>query len=119
MIFNLGGIVTQLSSHTVNVTRFAADGFDVNGRATARTVASTFTAAASVQPITGKDLERLPEGYNDTELISVWSKAELRVRDQLEITGRGFFEVGHVDHWNDSGGYWKAIAKKLDQVEEP
>lgn len=115
-LFDLSGVVLQLSSHTVTVRRFATDTYDANGYANAR-VSSTFSAQASVQPITGRELEHLPDGSNATEFVSVWSNKKLQLRDRITVPGRGDFEVQHLDQWVDSGNYTKAIARQLDDSE--
>lgn len=115
-LFDLSGVVLQLSSHTVTVRRFATDTYDANGYANTR-ASSTFSAKASVQPLSGRELERLPDGINATEFISVWSNKKLQLRDRITVPGRGDFEVQHLDQWVDSGNYTKVIARQLDETE--
>lgn len=115
-LFDLSAAVTHLSSHSVTVRRFATDTYDANGYANAR-ASSTFSARASVQPITGRELAHLPEGSNATEFVSIWSDKVLQLRDRITVPGRGNFEVQHLDQWVDSGNYTKAIARQLDDTE--
>lgn len=115
-LFNLSGVVLQLASHTVTVRRFSTDAYDANGYASAR-VSTTFSAKASVQPITGRELAHLPEGSNATEFVSIWSNKTLQLRDRVTVPGRGSFEVHHLDQWVDSGNYTKALARQLDDAE--
>jgi len=115
-LFDLTGAVSMLSTHTITVRRFAVDTYDANGYANARS-SSTFTARASVQPITGRELARLPDGANATDYVSVWSDATLQLRDRVTVPGRGSFEVEHLDHWSDAGAYTKVIARQLDDAE--
>lgn len=115
-LFNLGNAISLLASHTVTVRRFNPDTYDANGYAVART-STTFTARASVQPISGRELSHMPDGSNATEFVSIWSSKPLQLRDRVSVAGRGSFEVQHLDQWVDSGGYTKAIARQLDEAE--
>lgn len=115
-LFDLSGTLADLASDTITVTRFTVDGYDSSGRATARTVASTFNASASVQPISGRDLQRLPEGFNASETVSIWCVTTLALRDRVSVGGR-LYEVQHLDSWNRNGNYCKAFAKALDSTE--
>jgi len=115
-LFDLSSVVGSLASHTVTVQRFAPDAYDANGVALPRT-STSFSIRASVQPVTGAELSRLPDGFNDSELVSVWTATPLKYRDRLTVPGRGAFEVQHLDFWNESGAYTKAIAKRLDATE--
>lgn len=115
-LFDLSGVVLQLSNHTVTVQRFSADTYDTNGYAQPR-ASVAFTTRASVQPISGKELERLPDGTNTTAYVSIWTKVALQPRDRVFVPTMGSFEVEHLDGWTASGNYTKAIAKALDDAE--
>lgn len=115
-LFNLSGAVGLLATHTVSVQRFATDTYDANGYAAART-SLIFTARASVQPISGKDLARLPDGTNASGFVSIWSNKNLALRDRVTVPGKGTFEVEHLDEWDTAGAYTKVIAKQLDESE--
>lgn len=61
------------------------------------------------QPITGKDLERLPEGDRTQDLISCWTDTEVRLADTLTI-GAESYRVIHAELWANLGEtYYKMI----------
>lgn len=117
MNLNLSGIVGALASHTVTVQRPAASTFSTAGIANAQTFTS-FDARASVQPIKGRDLARLPEGSNPSGYVTIHCAEELKLRDRVTVPGRGVFEVEHLDLWNDHGSFSKSLARQLN-VNEP
>ena len=75
------------------------------------------TVTASVQPITGADLLRLPEGLRARELIKVYTATPLQtlndaagtVADTLAWNG-STYQVAHVEAWQ---GHWKCTAAKV------
>jgi hypothetical protein len=81
---------------------------------------STFSIVASVQPTSGKDLARLPEGERSAARITLFTVTELRtasiagktLSDRVAYRGETY-EVEHVDAW-ESGGFYKAIARKVE-----
>lgn len=119
-LFDLAHVVKSLSSETVTFSRYAAGTYDSNGYAVAKTLSKTFTAWASVQPTSGTDLEKVPEGDGPSDFITVFvarqPSQEILVQDFV-TTRKGVYEVFHVRHWGDSGNWWKAVARKKDVSE--
>lgn len=77
------------------------------GRAVPGTT-TTLTIAASVQPASGRDLLRLPEGRRSIETRVVWTPTPLLVGQQGEnneadiiAIGGGNWEVQHTEPWVD------------------
>ena len=64
---------------------------------------------ASVQPASGRDLLRLPEGQRTREALLVLSKGEMQLRDTFDLNG-STYEVGHVKPWG--GAFYDAVATK-------
>lgn len=82
---------------------------------------TTVSALASVQPTSGKDLQRLPEGRNTQDLISVWTLAELFLGDvgagilpDLIAYAGSSYEVEHHEPWVNHLGvtYHFGIARR-------
>lgn len=115
-MLNLGGIVLSMANETVTVARYTRDSYDSHGRLNTRANAVTAPAQMSVQPITGAELKRLPDGMDATEGCSLWSISALRTRD-LVTCSRGQFEVFHVEPWDTTAGYCKALARKVHDQE--
>ena len=115
-LFDLSSVVGMLATNTITVSRPAANSYDANGVAVARTF-STFDAAAAVQPVRGRDLARMPEGLRGSEMVAIHCATELRLRDRVAVPSRGNFEVAHVDQWGENGSCWKVFAKQLAEGE--
>ncbi len=114
-LFDLSFAVAALSTHDVTITRYTAGGYDANGRAVARTSTSS-TARGSVQPMTGQDLKRLPEGTSITDTIAVFVTAELAAGDEFTIDGERY-QVAFVAPWMTAGNYTRAVGIALDARE--
>jgi len=111
----------------VQVYRFSGGGFDANGRALPETEAEV-QIDMWIQPSTGDDLQRLPEGLRTQEVVKAYALEELRAGDlsegqkpdELEIDGVRW-QVEQVWDWNDgswsmrNGSYWKALAIRKGQ----
>jgi hypothetical protein len=74
---------------------------------------STLTVVASVQPLTGKQLQRLPEGLRAKELKAFITQTLLRTvsesegtpADVVEVPGEGFYQIEKVEDWSQAGFY--------------
>lgn len=70
------------------------------------TTDATFTITASIQPASGKDLLRLPEGRRSDETRTLFTATQLYVGDQgddyecdlVSVDGQ-LYEVSHVEDW--------------------
>lgn len=76
---------------------------------------STLTAA--IHPVSGRDIERLPEGTYAHETIVIYTAQELKVADGAQEADRveyreEVYVVITVQRWDDVGGFWKAFAKR-------
>jgi hypothetical protein len=67
-----------LGSASFTRTRYAASTV-VNGR-TVNGATTTSTITGSVQPLTGREVERLPEGVRQRVTLKIYTTAELRAR---------------------------------------
>jgi hypothetical protein len=79
---------------------------------------SSFTITASVQPVTGRDLDRLPEAMRAKEVLEIYTATELLTSsatqdtDHVSIDGDSY-EVHTVERWNNLGNYYRALATRL------
>jgi hypothetical protein len=70
---------------------------------------SVSTIKVCRQPITGKDLQRLPEGDRTGDLISCWTDTEARLADTLTV-GSESYRVLHCEFWANLGEtYYKIL----------
>jgi hypothetical protein len=111
---NLSGVITSLGALPYTVTR--RESTYVSGRRVTATPA-TFDIVAMVQPLSGRELARLPEGMRTRELRAVWTTADLRVDgepDSLSVDGVEW-EVQLKTDWAVLGGFRHYIMAKVPQ----
>lgn len=102
--------IDSFSTGTYTRTRYAADTI-TNGVAS-RGAPSTASIVASVQPVTGADLQALPEGRRADEVKVAFSLSELRVKDRLTIGGEPY-EVDKVETWQAFGEtHYRALVSR-------
>lgn len=129
---NLAGVVESLATGTYTVTRTApgtyGGGLPVglgggvgsdDGRYRPGAT-STFAIRASVQPLAGRDLLRLPEGLRTRQTIKVYTATALRTADAPDGAGADViayqgdsYQIETVEPWAEAGGFYKAIAAKV------
>jgi len=86
----------------------------VGGRATLAG-SSTFTIQASVQALSGRDLQRLPEGMRVQELRKLYTPTQLQAigaPDVVSIDGSSW-EVQTVEDWSGLGNFFKVIVQRV------
>lgn len=99
-------MIARFKTGTYTVTRTAV-GTRTNGRYTPGAT-STFDITASVQPVTGRDLQSLPEGQRAEETRIVYTTTELRTRtatvdpDSISIDSETWAVV-KVERWQAFG----------------
>lgn len=110
-------VIASLDTGSYVVTRRAAATYDTHGRAQPGGT-STITIDASVQPASGRDLLRLPEGRRSIETRVVFTPTALLVgaqgaaneADLIAIDGKTW-EVQQVETWPGAVGYYRAIVQ--------
>lgn len=115
-VVNVAPAILALSSGTYTVTRYAAGDY-VAGKLTAGST-STLSISASVQPVSGQELQRLPEGERVKDWLYVYTPTELNTRegkkaaDKISIDGANY-EVATVDDWATEGGFYRALVQRV------
>ena len=76
------------------------------------------------QPMSGDDLQRLPEGYRADNVKKFYALSEVRSAsidssdpypaDEIELDSKRW-EVRRVWDWERDGGYWKVFATRKGQ----
>lgn len=100
---SLTGVIDVFQSGTYTFTRTAKGSF-TNGRYT-KGATSNFSAIASIQPVTGRELQALPEAYHEKEVKIVFTKTALQAGthpDQVTIDSV-LYEVFKVEKWDAFG----------------
>jgi hypothetical protein len=115
-------LIRSFATGTYTVTRRAAATV-VRGRAQPGAI-STLPVVASVQPASGRDLLRLPEGRRSIETRVVFTATQLLIAaqgsannsDLILIEGTQF-EVQQVQSWDGSPSsdaeYWRCIVQAV------
>ncbi len=116
-LFNLAGAVAGMGNAKVTVRRPAPDTYDANGRAAVRVYSVIASGKASVQPVKGQDIEKLPEGENLTEWQTIYFSHALIAGDLIDVTGKGTFQVRTLNDWMDTGAFSKVFMKKMNPQE--
>jgi hypothetical protein len=114
-LMDLSSVILSLSSGTYVVTRRSASAY-TNGLLDAPTT-STFSATGSMQPASGRDLQRLEEGMRTREARVFWTPTLLQTAetggpDTIAADG-DTWEVSNVERWAELGQYWKVILLKV------
>ena len=116
-LMDLASVVLSLSSGSYTVTRRGPSAYDSDGIRTSPTT-STLTVMGSLQPMSGRDLQRLPEGmrtregkafFTPTALLTAASGQE---PDTISADG-DTWEVSVVDRWAELGNYYRVILLKV------
>lgn len=115
---NLAPAVASLAFDAITIERRV--GSYVNGVWTPSVSPTSLPIRASIQPINGRDIERLPEGRRSKAAIAIYTTTPLLLDDVATsqmadvITWRGKrWQVDHVESW-DTFGYVRALATQED-----
>ena len=119
---SLNGVIDAFKTGTYSVSRATAGSY-VAGRWVPGTPTFTIVGAV-VQPLSGRELKPLPEGFHAENTRKLYSKSELfaategdtgKEADRITI-GAEQWDVFSVAHWQRSlsgGDFYKAIVKKV------
>ena len=100
---------------TITIRHYSA-GVYTNGVYVPGGIASSVITQASVQPVTGEDLQQLPELERTKEVLKIYTAAEVYLADQrtgapsdlLEIRGK-VYKAYHVEPWNYDFVFYKVF----------
>lgn len=117
---DLSGAVLNFATGTYTVTRPVARANPVgtDGRYDAPSSSTTFTIRAGVFPLTGRELDRLPEGLRHEEVRQVFCVERLQTveadqePDVIAIDGASW-QVEAVQDYSASGNYFRALVRKI------
>lgn len=110
----VGSAIDNFATTPISVIKHTA-GTYTNGRFTEGTTTAQ-EQKVSVQPMTGRDLQLLPEGLRVRNSIVVFSREELKTADtalkvpadQVVYKSRTY-EVHTSEDWSDHGGFYRTI----------
>lgn len=114
----LTGVIGSFQTGTYTVTRTPVSGTYTNGILNAAST-STFSIVACVQPLTGREMQDLPEGRRADETKRVYTTTLLNTTgsgepDTVSIDGT-VYEVWKVETWPAFDGdlFYKAFVSKI------
>lgn len=113
---DLSGCLDSFNTGTYTVTRYGVASYGSDGRLDAPSSAP-LSVPAVVIPLSGRELQRLPEGLRTSELLQVFSSVALKTQgpgqapDSIAIDGDAY-QVQHVEPWSTLGNYYRAIVAK-------
>lgn len=111
---DVGDVISEFLTGTYTVTRPGAVEFDTTPGKPTEGAASTFTISAAVQPVSGRDLQRLPEGFRAESARTLYTQGTLRMEpapDIVAIEGASW-QVEAIEPWA-AGGFSKCIVRKV------
>jgi len=120
-VMDLSSVISDLASGTTYaVTRRAPATYDADGRLVPGST-TALVITASIQPLEGRDLLRLPEGLRTKELLKIYSSTQLFVQgagqDPDTVIYQGFpYQVETAEQWGENGNFWKMIVRKADRL---
>jgi hypothetical protein len=109
----MSDVVDLLATGTYAVTRNTGASF-VNGVRTAGST-STFTITACVQPLRGLEIDRLPDGFRNSEAMVCFTGTELKVlngttdADTVQAVEGLAHQVQSCERWGPLGNFYRAI----------
>lgn len=115
-VLDLGPVVLSFKTGTYAVTRRGPATY-VNGRKT-DAAPTVVNVDGCVQPVTGRDLQRLPEGRRGGETIKILTVVELftedasHAADTLSIDGYTW-EVASAERWGTMASYYRSLLTKV------
>lgn len=115
MVEDLSDVIAEIATGTYTVTRYTSPGY-VNGRAQPA-VASTFGVLGCLQPLSGRQLDRLPENLRGREVMSLYCTVELKtggegVQPDVVAADGATWQVQQVERWATLGNYYRVLLCK-------
>jgi hypothetical protein len=123
---SLADAIASLGAVTHTVSRAGTSSYDSDGKYVPGAL-TTLTIQAINQPLSGRELQRLPEGLRTKETRQFYTTTELRaasvadgtVADIIEVTDVGFFQVELVEDRNPFGFYRVVGSLIQDETQLP
>jgi len=100
----------------ISIIRLTGGSIDrATGRPTDK-VETPGTLCGSIQPITGEDLNKLPDGYRTSDLKVIFTHEPLEEDDKI-IYNERTFRVEHEDEWDPGSStipHYRYVIKRED-----
>lgn len=110
---DLSGLINRFATGTYVVTRRGATTTGSDGRGT-DAASSTFSVQACVQPLSGRELQRLTQGLRASEVRKLYTTSVLKAIDAPDVvTIDGADWQVEDDEDYSAGGYYKYTVRKV------
>lgn len=116
---DISDVLSHFEPFDLSVTRYAAGSYNADGNWVAGST-STVTRAVVITPASFKQIEHLPEGLRTRQVLQVFADGDLRTANEPAGTqadtftlGGKTFEVQSIEDWSANGGFWRALAVKV------
>lgn len=110
--------LTLLNTETITMTRAdAGPRSEVDGYAVKKNRTEFLDIPVSIQPLTGEEILRLPDGDRVRRPIRIYSKFEFEIKDRITRNGI-IFEISPSQNWNEypplCSRHFKNLALKVE-----
>lgn len=102
----------MLSTETISVDIPDSHTYDANGVAQAKTYGAPVNIRASVQPLRGADLAKLPEGELVTDWCTIYAATPMPTGARVVRADASVWEVRVANDWQLAGNFGKAMVKR-------
>lgn len=107
-MLNLGALVLPNQNRTVTLQRVATAGGSYNDAGEwVPAVAATVNIAATIQPVSGRQLLDMPEGIRNEARWTIWTVNTVALNDRITYQGDAY-RVVFVWPRNVEGGFYRA-----------
>jgi len=116
-MFDLAFAIPSISTESISVTRYVGS-YDSSG-VWSQSTSTTITGRASIQPLNGIEVQRLPENMRYESSVRVWFDKELQPATEGGLPGDRFTWNGDVYQiqakvdWSGTGNYFEYLARKI------
>jgi hypothetical protein len=110
---DLGAVLEDFAS-PYTVTRPGALDFDTTPGQAAEGSPSTLNITGVLQPVSGRDLQRLPEGFRTDTALVLYTETALQVLPAPDLVAAqgATWQAETVETWG-TGGFYKVILRKV------
>ncbi len=117
-MFNLAFAIPAVSQEIITVSQHTGS-YNSSG-VWSSTLTGTVAGTASIQPLTGIEIQRVPENLRGESMVGIWFAQALNTAGETPgIPGDRFtwhgdlYEIQGKLDWSDVGNYYKYFARKV------
>ena len=105
--------VVDVFAVSIQIKTLADGSYDTSGKFTPG-AATTTTIRATVQPLNGEEMARLPAGRNVEEYLKVYLNYDIGdIKKNRIIIDSVEYEIDNKHKWKEPRSYWKLLVRKV------